>query len=115
MDKIVPILRVTSVEVSTAWYGSLGYEPQWVFRPDDSGPAFASIQRRTGARLFLSEHEDDGTLGAGLVYLMTTEVDTVHAFAEILAAPVVEQVWATEVRGIDPDGNRIRIGAERRA
>jgi len=106
VDEAIPVLRVADAGEAVAWYARLGYEKEWEHRFEASFPAFVSVARPGGARLFLSEHRGDGTPDT-LVYLRVADIDAVAAEFDV---PVVDQPWAREVHLRDPDGNRIRIG-----
>lgn len=108
MDEAVPILRVASAVASLDWFRRVGYEQEWVHRVGD-GPAFMSVARRGGGRLFLSEHDTDASPDT-LVYVLVDDIDEI---AERLDAAVIEQEWAREVRVNDSDGNRFRFGKPR--
>jgi hypothetical protein len=60
-DEAIPILRVGDVAVAVAWYARLGDAKEWEHHFEPSFPAFVSLARNGGARLFLSEHRGDAT------------------------------------------------------
>ena len=109
VEEAIPILRVSDAAAAVAWYGRLGYEQEWEHRFGPDFPAFVSIARPGGARLFLSEHEGDARPDT-LVYLRVTDLDAVAASCDLT---VEVQPWGREVEVRDPDGNRLRIGEER--
>jgi hypothetical protein len=106
MNEAVPILRVVSADATVAWLRPAGYEIEWEHRFEPEGPAFVSVARYGGARLFLSEHADDASPDT-LVYVL---VDDIDAIAAVYGTEILEQDWAREVRVSDPDGNRFRFG-----
>lgn len=106
MEEAIPVLRVTEANASVSWYQHLGYEKEWEHRFAAGMPAFVSLARNGGARLFLSEHTGDAR-PKGLFYL---RVDDLDAVAQALGVRIVEQPWGRELHLTDPDGNRLRIG-----
>lgn len=109
VDEAIPVLRVTDIARALAWYERLGFVEEWTHRFGDDFPAFTSVARTQGARLFLSEHEGDAT-GDTLVYIRLVDVDAV---GREFAVDVEQQPWGREVRLSDPDGNRLRVGTPR--
>jgi catechol 2,3-dioxygenase-like lactoylglutathione lyase family enzyme len=109
VDEAIPVLRVTDVARSLAWYERLGFVEEWTHRFGEDFPAFASVARHQGARLFLSEHEGDAAIGA-LVYIRLADVDSV---AREFGVDLLAQPWGREVHLTDPDGNRLRVGTPR--
>jgi catechol 2,3-dioxygenase-like lactoylglutathione lyase family enzyme len=107
VDEAIPVLRVTDIARSLAWYERLGFVEEWTHRFDKGFPAFTAVARHQGARIFLSEHEADATPDA-LVYIRLTDVDAV---AREFGVQVERQNWAREVQLTDPDGNRLRVGS----
>ncbi|HEX4778675.1 MAG TPA: glyoxalase superfamily protein [Acidimicrobiia bacterium] len=105
-NEAIPILRVDNAAIAVGWYRRLGYEAEWEHRFWPTFPAFVSVTRGGGARLFLSEHRGDAVYGT-LVYVRVPDVDAV---AREFDAEVVEQPWGREVHLVDPDGNRLRVG-----
>jgi catechol 2,3-dioxygenase-like lactoylglutathione lyase family enzyme len=111
VDEVIPVLRVTDIARSLVWYERLGFVEEWTHRFGADLPAFTSVARHQGARMFLSEHEGDATLDT-LVYVRIAEVDEV---AREFGQPVEQQPWGAEVHLTDPDGNRLRVGPPARA
>jgi catechol 2,3-dioxygenase-like lactoylglutathione lyase family enzyme len=109
VDESIPILRVTDIARSLAWYQRLGFVEEWTHRFDEGFPAFTSVARPRGARLFLSEHEGDASPDT-LVYIRLANVDAV---AREFGVTVERHSWAREVALADPDGNRLRVGTPR--
>jgi catechol 2,3-dioxygenase-like lactoylglutathione lyase family enzyme len=106
VDEVIPVLRVTDVARSLRWYERLGFVEEWTHRFEPNYPAFTSVARHQGARLFLSEHHGDATADT-LVYVRLPDVDRV---ANEFGEPVLQQPWGPEVHLVDPDGNRLRVG-----
>ena len=107
MTEVVPFLRVRDAEASSRWYGRLGFEVEWRHRFADGLPLFVAI-RSNSSRIFLSEHAGDARPGT-LLYLY---VDDVDALARELGGEIEETEYGMrELSVVDPDGNRLRIGA----
>jgi catechol 2,3-dioxygenase-like lactoylglutathione lyase family enzyme len=109
-EETVPILRVADAGAALRWYARLGFEEEWTHRFDTGMPAFVSIRRGSpgdGARIFLSEHTGDA-VPDGLVYLRVGDIAPVAAE---FGAEVHDSGARHEVGLVDPDGNRIRVGA----
>ena len=106
LDEAIPVLKVADVGRALAWYERLGFVEEWTHRFGDDFPAFMSVARMQGARLFLSEHEGDATADT-LVYIRLADIDAVGREFDV---GVVEQPWGREVQLTDPDGNRLRVG-----
>lgn len=105
-EEIIPILRAVDALRTAEWYRRLGLEVVGEHRFGPDFPLYVFLERGT-VHLHLSEHEGDATPDT-LVYLW---VDDVDAVADEFGVDVVEQPWAREIELVDPDGNRLRIGA----
>jgi catechol 2,3-dioxygenase-like lactoylglutathione lyase family enzyme len=102
------VLRVTDAAVAVGWYRRLGFTTEWVHRFEPDFPAFVSIVRDgPGTRLFLSEHQGDAP-GPGFVWLRVPDIAPVAAEFALEPQPNGGRV---EVTLVDPDGNRITVGA----
>lgn len=106
MEEAIPVLRIDEAAASVSWYRRLGYQQEWEHRFEPGFPAFVSVVRDGGARLFLSEHTGDARPRT-LVYL---RVENLEAVAQEFASEIHQQPWGREVHLVDPDGNRLRIG-----
>jgi catechol 2,3-dioxygenase-like lactoylglutathione lyase family enzyme len=109
-EETVPILRVADAPAAVRWYARLGFEEEWTHRFDTGMPAFVSIRRGspgTGVRIFLSEHKGDA-VPDGLLYLRVADIGPV---ATEFGAEVHDSGARHEVSLVDPDGNRVRVGA----
>jgi catechol 2,3-dioxygenase-like lactoylglutathione lyase family enzyme len=113
MNAAVPTLRITEYEAAKRFYADgLGFAIDWEWRHEPGLPVFLQLSRN-GLRLYLSQHEGDGSVG-GLVHLYVSDVDAWQA--EMLrqgvladAAPV-NQPWGNrEMRVRDPDGNQLCV------
>jgi len=109
VDEAIPVLRVVDMARSLDWYARLGFVEEWTHRFSPEYPAFTSVARHQGARLFLSEHEGDA-LASTLVYVRLADVDAVAAQ---FGVNIQQQPWGAEVHLTDPDGNRLRVGTPR--
>jgi len=103
----VPFLRVRDARASAEWYSRIGFAFEWDDRFEPGLPLFVAV-RRGPARLFLSEHTGDARPNT-LVYLYVDDVDAIAA--EFGVVPETAPWAMREVEVVDPDGNRIRIGA----
>jgi hypothetical protein len=109
-EETIPILRVADAGAAVRWYARLGFEEEWTHRFEPGLPAFVSIRRGTpgtGVRIFLSEHRGDAEPN-GLLYLRVADVGPVAAE---FGADVHDSGARFEVSLVDPDGNRVRLGA----
>ena len=109
-EETVPILRISDADVAVAWYRRLGFEEEWRHHFEPGLPAFVSLRRGSvpaGVRIFLSEHTGDAPPN-GVIYL---RVEDVQPIAAEFDTEVEDAVSRLEVHLVDPDGNRIRIGA----
>jgi catechol 2,3-dioxygenase-like lactoylglutathione lyase family enzyme len=109
-EETVPILRVADAESALRWYERLGFREEWTHRFGPGLPAFVSVRRGstgTGVRIFLSEHRGDAEPN-GLLYLRVTDITPV---ATEFGVDVSDSGARHEVSLIDPDGNRVRVGA----
>lgn len=107
-EEAIPVLHVDDADVAVRWYQRLGFREEWRHRFEPGFPAFVSIQRGSpGVRIFLSEHHGDAT-SPGSVYL---RVEDVRPIATEHDAPIEDALSRVEVHLVDPDGNRITVGA----
>lgn len=104
-EKVIPILQASDAEKLSEWYGRLGFEVESDHRFAPGLPLYR-ILRRGAARVHLSEHRGDAKWPA-LCYLYLPGLD---AAAEEFQAPIRDQPWGREVKLVDPDRNRLRIG-----
>lgn len=106
-EHLAPVLHVADGDAAAAWYGRLGFVRQWEHRFEPGMPLYVGIARGD-LHLHLSEHTGDARPGA-LVYLY---VDDVDAAAAALGVTDIDDVpWGRDFEVVDPDGNRLRIGA----
>jgi catechol 2,3-dioxygenase-like lactoylglutathione lyase family enzyme len=109
-EETVPVLRISDAGAALGWYGRLGFEEEWTHRFEPGLPAFVSVRRGSpgdGVRIFLSEHHGDAEPN-GLLYLRVIDIAPV---ATEFGVEVHDSGARYEVALVDPDGNRIRVGA----
>jgi catechol 2,3-dioxygenase-like lactoylglutathione lyase family enzyme len=107
VEETIPVLRIADAAQAVAWYRRLGYDQESEHRFEPGFPAFVSISRKGEARIFLSEHTGDA-VPDGLIYLRVGEIEPIAVEFDV---EIVEQPWGREVHLVDPDGNRLRVGA----
>ncbi|HET9344300.1 MAG TPA: glyoxalase superfamily protein [Candidatus Limnocylindrales bacterium] len=110
MADLIPFFRVADADASLAWYRRLGFEESFRHRFAAGMPLFIGL-RRADAELFLSEHRGDAP-PSSLAYLRVDDVESVAA--EFGVAVEDTDYGLREVELVDPDGNRIRVGADAR-
>jgi catechol 2,3-dioxygenase-like lactoylglutathione lyase family enzyme len=109
-EETVPILHVADAGAALRWYGRLGFDEEWTHRFEPDFPAFVSIRRGnpgTGVRIFLSEHRGDAEPN-GLLYLRVSDIAPI---ATEFGVEINDSGARYEVDLVDPDGNRVRVGA----
>lgn len=111
-QRVIPTLRITQYERSTAFYtGQLGFAVEWEHRFEPHFPVFMSVAR-DGMRLFLSEHTGDCQVG-GLVHFVIPSVDAWHREFVDQGAPVTDppnnDLGFRNMTVTDPDGNQLRF------
>lgn len=128
---ITPILNVTDVRASLAWFRKLGFEAGFSFGDDgQGGPTFASVCAGDG-EIFLCRDgqglrggnpprfdgdDDTGATWMSLWVATPAEVDAAHAraLAEGLLViwPPTDEPWGVrECRLQHPDGHTFRVSA----
>ena len=108
-ESVAPILRVADAEKAVSWYAKLGFRKVSEHRFEPGLPAYVMIARGD-LWLHLSEHTGDAKPG-GLAYLSVDDVDSIAAD---FGVEVEDNPWGRDVELRDPDGNRLRIGADPR-
>ncbi len=106
VQEAIPVLRIADAAQAVVWYRRLGYDQEWEHRFQPGFPAFVSISRKGEARIFLSEHTGDA-VPEGLIYLRVGDIESIAVEFDV---EIVEQPWGREVKLVDPDGNRLRVG-----
>lgn len=108
MVSVVPILRITDVERSLAWWARLGFVEEFRHQFEPGFPLYVGVVRED-CRIHLSQHTGDAS-GPGLVYLWLPDVDAVAAE---FGVAIDEMPWARDCEITDPDGNRVRAATAR--
>ncbi|MFG1837908.1 glyoxalase superfamily protein [Micromonospora sp. NPDC049175] len=109
-ERLAPVLRTTDANAAAAWYSRLGFVRQWEHRFAPDLPLYVSIARG-GVEIHLSEHTGDARPDT-LLYLYVDDIDAAAAACGVGA--VGQQDWGREFEVVDPDGNRLRVGATHR-
>jgi uncharacterized glyoxalase superfamily protein PhnB len=127
-----PILNVSDVRASLAWFETLGWETTFVWDDDHGEPGFAGTGSGD-AEIFLCRDGqgsrdtrpsafpfDESTGGVWLSWFLESprEVDAIHASAverglSVTMAPTDEPWGVREFHLRHPDGHTFRIGAYR--
>jgi catechol 2,3-dioxygenase-like lactoylglutathione lyase family enzyme len=107
-EAMAPILRVRDGHRAAEWYARLGFVVEGEHRFEPHLPLYLFLRRGVNP-LHLSEHQGDARPGT-LVYLYVDHIDEIAAE---FGVTIEDQPWAREVRLVDPDGNRWRIGQRR--
>lgn len=110
MTIVVPFFRVGNADTAAIWYRQLGFEERFRHRFADGLPLFVSVGRED-AEIFLSEHVGDAP-PSSLAYVRLSDATNVRSIAAQLGVDAeMAEYGLVEVEVIDPDGNRLRIGA----
>ena len=122
VDHLTPVLNVSDVAASLAWFESLGWERGFAW--DDEGgmhsdqPTFASVQAGDDAEIFLCL-EGQGARPVWLSWFLPSRsaLDAAHARAvelgyEISLPPTDEPWGMREFHLRHPDGHTFRVSAE---
>jgi catechol 2,3-dioxygenase-like lactoylglutathione lyase family enzyme len=113
---VIPQLRVTNAERSRSFYvDGLGFVVDWTHQFQSGYPLFLQLTRE-GQTIFLTEHAGDCQVG-GAVYFKVPNVASLAAAIQQRGVTSVQgpnnTPWGTrEMVVTDPDGNRLRFGAE---
>lgn len=113
--KAIPVLKISSIEVSHEFYSKLGFTQTFLFRPDPNltDPVYAGYEM-DGASIHLSSHSGDSNFGTA-VFLLCDSVDTVHEqidseLVNAIKLKPTNQTWGNrEMYLEDPDGHSLRF------
>jgi catechol 2,3-dioxygenase-like lactoylglutathione lyase family enzyme len=113
-----PILNVSDVRESLAWFEQLGWKTAFVWDDDERGePGFGGISFGEEAEIFLCRN-GQGERGTWVSWFVDelAEVDEMHARAlelglDVVRAPVDEPWGVREFHLRHPDGHMFRVGA----
>ncbi|MES1158281.1 MAG: VOC family protein [Terricaulis silvestris] len=130
VQSVTPILNVSSVTESIAWFMNLGWNHGFIWPYGSSSPTFGSVLSEK-AEIFLcvgaqgsrgtimpKEPGDDVTDGVWMSWWMASpaEVDALHQTAlshgMIVTMPPTDKPWGVrEFHLRHPDGHMFRVGA----
>ncbi|HEY1368521.1 MAG TPA: VOC family protein [Gaiellaceae bacterium] len=131
---LTPILNVSDVEASIAWFELLGWRARWTFsdgEPDGGSPATFAAVASDGAEIFLcrdgqgsrgerrpSFPGDDSTDGVWMTWWLDTpaDVDAAHALAverglDVVWPPTDEPWGVREFHLRHLDGHTFRVSS----
>ena len=129
VEGVTPILNVSDIAASLAWFESLGWVPEFTWPDDAEEAGFAGIRSGEHALMFLCRgaqgarggpepqfEGDDETGGVWMTWWVPSrsEVDAVHARALELgyevSMPPTEEPWGIrEFHLRHPDGHTFRV------
>jgi catechol 2,3-dioxygenase-like lactoylglutathione lyase family enzyme len=115
VEQVVPILNVTDVEASVAWFGKLGWEPGFQWRGTHPGPVDFGAVVAGDLEIFLCRDGQGGRGDTGAwMSIWVDDVDAVHERAlaaglEITHPPTDEPWNVREFHVRHPDGHVFRI------
>jgi catechol 2,3-dioxygenase-like lactoylglutathione lyase family enzyme len=105
IGRVVPILRITSVEDAYDFYvGVLGLKVDWEHHFEPGLPLYAQLSR-SGFVIHLSEHAGDGTPGAAV----WAAVDDVKALRNELLERLKDDGSIGEIDGDAPGGPTFEV------
>jgi uncharacterized glyoxalase superfamily protein PhnB len=123
LDNLTPILNVSDVAESLAWFEALGWERGFVWT-DKGGmggmgePDFASIQAGDNAEIFLCLNEQ-GARPVWISWFLRSRDDLEQAHARAvelgyeISQPPADEPWGMrEFHLRHPDGHTFRVSAE---
>jgi catechol 2,3-dioxygenase-like lactoylglutathione lyase family enzyme len=113
VTRVTPILNVSNLEATFAWFGKLGWKKDWDF---GSPPDFGAVVNGAG-EIFLCLN-GQGAPGTWMSWWVESpaDVDEVHRLAVehkiVVTQEPVDFPWNTrEVHLRHPDGHTFRVGA----
>ena len=115
VEQVVPILNVTDVEASVAWFGKLGWEPGFQWRGTHPGPVDFGAVVAGDLEIFLCRDGQGGRGDTGAwMSIWVDDMDAVHERAlaeglEITHPPTNEPWNVREFHVRHPDGHVFRI------
>ena len=115
-----PILNVSDIRESLAWFEQLGWKTTFVWDDDEGGePGFGGTGSGDDAEIFLCRN-GQGERGTWVSWFLDEldEVDRTHALAvelglDVLQPPTDEPWGVREFHLRHPDGHTFRVGAFR--
>ena len=118
VEQVVPILNVSDVEASVAWFGRLGWEPGFQWRGTEGGPVDFGAVVAGDLEIFLCRDGQGGRGDDGAwMSIWVDDVDALHERAlaaglEITHPPTDEPWNVREFHVRHPDGHVFRISRE---
>lgn len=115
VEQVVPILNVTDVEASVAWFGKLGWNKGFDWRGTRGGPVDFGAVTAGDNEIFLCRDGQGGRGDDGAwMSIWVDDVDAVHERAlaaglEIIHPPTDEPWNVREFHVRHPDGHVFRI------
>ena len=111
LEGLTPILNVSNIAESFAWFAKLGWTRQWDWHGPDDIPSFGAVTSGSGV-VFLSLNSQ----GSGGVWLSVwvDDVDLVHSVClregiEVITRPRDEPWGVREMQIRHPDGHVFRM------
>lgn len=109
--EVTPILNVSDLSASFAWFAMLGWAEKWTWCEADGTPTFGAVESG-GREIFLSLN-GQGPRGMWLA-IWVDDVDAVHAVCvreglEVTRPPQDEAWGVREMQVRHPDGHVLRI------
>lgn len=133
VQTLTPILNVTSIKESQAWFAKLGWKPGFIWPEDSNDATFGAVcgDGEKAPEIFLcvgaqgsrgtimpSAPGDDNTDGVWMSWWLGSpaEVDAMHALAlshgMIVTWPPTDEPWGVrEFHLRHPDGHMFRVSA----
>ena len=119
LSSAIPVLRIFSLEKTKEFYEDfLGFKIDWQHSFDGGAPVYMQVSRGKCV-LHLSEHHGDSVPGA-TAYVYMNGIDDYHRELNEknyrhMRPGIQDQDWGMrEMYVIDPFGNRIRFGEEKK-
>jgi uncharacterized glyoxalase superfamily protein PhnB len=131
VQALTPILNVTDINATIAWFEQLGWTRGFTWPEGESAPGFGSVRASEHAEIFLCHggqgslgtimpkfSGDDATDGVWMSWWMASpaEVDALHktalAAGMIVTYPPTDEPWGVrEFHLRHPDGHMFRVSA----
>jgi len=115
VEQVVPILNVSDVEASVAWFGRLGWEPGFQWRGTEGGPVDFGAVVAGDLEIFLCRDGQGGRGDDGAwMSIWVDDVDAIHRQCtangiEVTWPPTDEPWGVREMHVRHPDGHVFRI------
>lgn len=115
MERAIPVLQINDYDEATAYYVEfLGFSIDFEWRHEEGFPVYMGVSRGQLA-LHLTEHRGDLS-GPGAAHLQVRSVNDLYgelkARRDSMAEAPVTQAWgSTELKIVDPFGNRLTFAS----